>query len=493
MDSPGKMESKPTYALAAWVFGRVLGLCLLATFVSLVSQLPGLIGSAGITPLAELLDALTAKYGDDAWWRAPSLFWLSGSETMITIVGWVGLAASGCLTVGAAPRLASAVCYAVYLSIRSIDDVPLRWFNWPFDDLLTEAVFVAIWMSPRGWLVRLSRLPTPPTWCRWLLIWMVFRLMFGTGITKVLAGGSWLELDALRDFLLTQPQPTLLAMWCRELPPWVLQTAAGYTVLYELVAPWLFFWPGRVRRVAAFCGVPLMVGIYLSGNFRGLNLLSFALLLMLWDDGACMRWWPAAVRDRIHVVALPAWTVSRRIHTAIVAALLVVASVEPAFTLFGVAPGQLPAAEVRQAVRPLRLSAHYYMFCSVPAQRFNIVLQGSVDGVEWRDYEPRGMPGPVARTPQRTAPFHEFLAFPMWLGGYGPAAISRTWLPALLERLRSGSPQVRALFASDPFADAPPRFVRAVRYHYTVASAGERDQGIFWHRTAAEVLLAVGE
>lgn len=493
MDSPGKTEPQPTFAVAAWVFGRVLGLCLLATFVSKVGQVPGLIGTGGITPLQELLDSLSANHGSDAWWRAPSLFWLSGTDAALMVVTWAGLVASACLTVGVAPRLASVVCYAVYLSFRSVDEVPLRWFNWPFDELLTEAAFVAIWMSPRGWLVWPSRLPEPPTWCRWLLLWMVFRLMLGTGLTKVLAGGSWLELDALRDFLLTQPQPTLFAMWCRELPPWLLQAAAGYTVLYELVAPWLFFWPGRVRRLAALCGVPLMIGIYLAGNFRGLNLLTLALLLMMWDDRACLRWWPAALRERVKVVALPAWTLPRRLLAGSVLTLVALASLEPAYTMFGGATEQLPAAAARQAVRPLHLSAYYYMFCSVPAQRFHLVLQGSADGREWRDYEPRGVPGPVARNPQRTAPFHEFLAFPMWLGGYGPAVISQSWLPALLDRLRSGSPDVVALFDNDPFPGGPPRFVRAVRHRYTIAASAERDHGTFWHRAELEVLLSVGE
>lgn len=493
MAAPGKTAPQPTFALAAWTFGRVLGLCLLATFVSIVAQTPGLIGSAGVTPLSGSLAGLTAKHGADAWWRAPSLFWLSGSDATIAVVSWLGLVASACLTVGVMPRAASVIGYVVYLSFRSVDDVPLRWFNWPFDDLLTEAVFVAIWLSPRGWFVSPLQLRSPPRWCRWLLIWMAFRLMFGTGLTKVLAGGSWLELDALRDFLLTQPQPTAFAVWLYEQPPLLLKTAAVYTIGYELVAPWLFFWPGRVRRIAALCGVPLMVGIYLVGNFRGLNLLSLALLLMMWDDESLSRWWPAGLRRRLQVVAADVTRWPRKVLTAGVVTLLFVASVEPALTMVGVEGHRLPAQSVWRAVRPLHLSAYYYMFCSVPAQRFGMVVQGSVDGASWRDYEPRGVPGPVARSPQRTAPFHEFLAFPMWLGGFGVAEMSGAWLPAVLERLRRGEPAVRDLFANDPFADAPPRFVRVVRFHYTFADAEERAAGAVWHRDLIEVMLTVGE
>ena len=289
---------KATFAIASYTFLRVLGLCLLATFVSKLGQMPALLGSHGITPLADLLTAQSSKHGDAAWWRAPSLFWLASSDGWLMTVTWFGLIASALLTLGVAPRLACTVCYVVYISFRTVDDVPLRWCNWPFDELLTEATFLAIWLAPRGLWSSLRRPANPPAWARWLLIWLLFRLMFGTGITKLMAGGTWLELDALHDFLLTQPQPTALAAWCSDLPAWLLRAGAAYTICFEVIAPWLLCWPGRVRRVAAMCGMPLMLGIYLCGNFRGLNLLSAALLLMAWDDQSLLRLLPSRWRSR---------------------------------------------------------------------------------------------------------------------------------------------------------------------------------------------------
>ena len=132
------------------------------------------------------------------------------------------------------------------------------------------------------------------------------------------------------------------------------------------------------------------------------------------------------------------------------------------------------------------------MFCSVPAQRFSLVLQGSADGVTWLDYEPYGLPCAVAQAPRRTAPRHAYLAFPMWLAGYGPPALAEAWLPKLFDRLLAGEPSLRPLFANYPFPETPPRFVRTVRCRYAFAAAEQRVSGQFWQRSEIEVHLSAG-
>ena len=94
-----------------------------------------------------------------------------------------GLVASVLLFVGIAPRACCVVGYAAWLSFRSIDGGPVCWFNYPYDDLRTEAVFLGIFVAP-GRLWPWSLQPEMPRWVRLLLLWLLFRLMFGPGIPE---------------------------------------------------------------------------------------------------------------------------------------------------------------------------------------------------------------------------------------------------------------------------------------------------------------------
>ena len=51
----GQERHPPTFHLVSWLFLRLLGLTFLAAFVSIGSQITGLVGSDGILPLPEKL------------------------------------------------------------------------------------------------------------------------------------------------------------------------------------------------------------------------------------------------------------------------------------------------------------------------------------------------------------------------------------------------------------------------------------------------------
>jgi hypothetical protein len=50
------------------------------------------------------------------------------------------------------------------------------------------------------------------------------------------------------------------------------------------------------------------------------------------------------------------------------------------------------------------------------------------------------------------------------------------------ERLLTGSPSVLALFAGNPFPNAPPMQLRAVVWQYWFSDRDEKRQGIWWRR-----------
>lgn len=475
-----------TFAVANSVLRCTLGLCLAATFRDQLAQVPGLVGSRGLTPLAETMQRLGDHLGGADVLRVPTVFWLSCSDGFVQTVLWCGLLASLLLIVGVAPRLCCAIGYLVQLSLRAPDDGPYLWFDWPFDDLLIETSFAVMLAAPRGRWAPPWRLHAGRPWQRWILLWIVFRLMFGTGLSKLGAGGSWTELAGVEHFLQTQPFPTVAAMWVHDLPRWLLQGATLFTLACEVAAPPLYWWPGRPQRVAALVGMLLMAGIWICGNFRGFNPLTIALLLLAFDDDALLRWWPRRWRDGVlrRIQVPPPMRHRDRVWAAACLALLGLASLGPvAAQLRGDGRDGLPLAALRAQLGPYHLAANYFMFCVVPEQRLGLVVQGSDDGVRWCDYDLPGLASAVDRGPPRVAPGHDWLGFGLWFAAYVPPEASSRWLPRLLERLQTGEPAVCALFARNPFADRPPRHTRAALYHYAFTDAAARAAGVYWRRS----------
>jgi len=122
-------------------------------------------------------------------------------------------------------------------------------------------------------------------------------------------------------------------------------------------------------------------------------------------------------------------------------------------------------------------------------ERDEIIIEGSYDGVEWREYEFRYKPGNVAREPRWNIPHQPRLDWQMWF-----AALSdyrqNLWFINFCLRLLQGSPDVLALLERNPFPQAPPRYVRAVIYDYRFTDfAARRKTGDWWQREPKGIYL----
>ncbi|MCB9885377.1 MAG: lipase maturation factor family protein [Planctomycetes bacterium] len=481
---PAPLDSPSTYRIGRAAFLLLLGICLSAGFLALVHQAPGLIGSRGITPLHDVLDGWRRNCGDRAPLAAPSLFWLCEADWFITFVAGLGLAAAISLTIGLAPRAACVVAYVAWLSFRALEGGTVRWFNYPYDDLQCEVVFLGIAIAPGSlWLWRArSELAT---WKRWLVIWLLLRLLLGPGLTKVVFHEPWRDLSAIGDFLLTMPHPTAAAAVFASLPTWCLQAMCVFTLVCELLCPFLFLLPGRPRRFAAAACIALMVGIQIVCNIRGFNLLTIGLLLMLWDDAALLRLLPARWRPQLEAPWPAVASAPRRVAAAGFAGLVLFATIGPTATLLSTSVARLAPflAPAERALQPLRIASCYTMFCLMPDQRLGLVVQGSDDGENWRDYEPLGAPARVDRVPRSFAPYHDYLGFKLWFAGFCPPSEDE-WLRALQRRLLEAEPTVLRLFAATPFGDVPPRQVRIEMFRFTFAT------DTAWHRESLGIRIA---
>src|SRR5207302_9127328 len=143
----------------------------------------------------------------------------------------------------------------------------------------------------------LVREPAPSTAMRWLVWALVFRLLFLSGITKLVSGGpSWLHLTALDYHFWTQPLPPWPAWYAQWLPEWMHRGMTLGIIAIELLVPWLIAVPDRWERWgrrARYTPWALLLfaqlAIALTGNYGFFNLLAIVLCLSLLDDDALGR------------------------------------------------------------------------------------------------------------------------------------------------------------------------------------------------------------
>jgi predicted DCC family thiol-disulfide oxidoreductase YuxK len=456
----------PRYDLVSFLFLRLLGLIYLAAFTSFGVQALGLIGSHGILPLAQWMQAIGEQVGSKRFYFVPMVFWINAGDSAIQAVCWTGAAFSLLLTFNILPRLSLILLYVLYLSLLHAGQTFMS-FQW--DAFLLETGFLALVMS-------FARLPGI-----WLLRWLLFRFMFMSGVVKLLSGDpNWWNLSALQYHFLTQPLPTPLAWYAARLTPPELSFATGGLFFVELLLPFLIFCPRRLRFLAAF-GILLLQGcILLTGNYNWFNLQTMLLCLLLFDDAALQTILPQCLIKAVMVrVPQKAYKHASRIVGAL-GVLLVLSSLVQMRVRFG---GSLPAPlrDVERLIEPLGVVNSYGLFAVMTTRREEIIIEGSRDGLEWREYEFRYKPGDLARRPLWNIPHQPRLDWQMWFAALDdPRNVS--WFPHLLERLLEDEPAVTGLLKKTPFAGERPQYIRAQLYDYTFAGPDEKSQGLWWQR-----------
>jgi len=505
-----------SYRLTRWVFLRLLGLVYLIAFLSLGTQIHGLVGRDGISPAGAFLQAARGHLGAAAYWFAPTLCWLSSSDATLTLLCVGGAVLAIFLIVGFAPVPVLTLLWAAYLSLTVIGQEFLA-FQW--DILLLETGFLAIFLAP---LRIRPRWPAhdaqPPAPVLWLLRWLLFRLIFSSGAVKLVSGDpTWRSLTALTYHYETQPLPTWIGWYAHQMPVWFHEASCAVMFAVELGAPFLIFAPRRLR--AWGCGILLALQglIVLTGNYTFFNLLTVALCLLLLDDAMWLtlrggpsgpaaaqaeragcperergtseaehrsddrpRWGRSSGAGRTTPEARKPWP---RWVIAPVAAAILLLSIVPVLALFrGRLPGPRPLIEAYRAAAPFHLVNSYGLFAVMTTSRPEIIVEGSHDGVAWQAYEFRFKPGEPTRPPGFVAPHQPRLDWQMWFAALGRYE-ANPWFIRFCERLLRDTPEVLALLAKNPFPEAPPRYVRAVLYDYRFTDlATKREEGAWWRR-----------
>jgi len=134
------------------------------------------------------------------------------------------------------------------------------------------------------------------------------------------------------------------------------------------------------------------------------------------------------------------------------------------------------------ALEPFRIADRYGLFARMTRGRYEIEFQGSQDGQSWLTYPFCYKPQDPSTAPGIYAPYQPRFDWNLWFASLGEWR-SNPIVPRTEERLLTGSEDVLALFAGNPFPQGPPRQVRAVVWQYWFSTREQkRTQGVWWTR-----------
>ena len=510
------MEPPVAPELVWGLLPRLLGLVYVVAFLSLARQVVPLVGRRGLSPLHRRLDALHAELpAPRRWLEQPTLLWfgrarLRRSDDLLALLPWVGVLGGVLAMIGGPVGWVGLFLgWACFLSL----DVCALWLPW--DTLLLEAGFLALFLPGTAALPELTATELPLPAVAFLFRWLVVRLMWGFAKLKFV-GTERGDSLYLQGFLTWLPMPTKLAWLAQKAPAPVLRAGCAFMWTAEVVAPALCLVPGWPRLLGGGLLVALMLGIWATGNWGHFNPAYAALCVVMLDTASSLSdvWAPGELATTGAVVV----TGVLAAHFALGLLLFPLNSWVTQAALQWNADRftwRRPWLErllcgLRMLNR-LRLVSAYGVF--PPNTSPPIKMVPRLEGRRGEDEPWTPIPWRVLVTGERSpprlvAPHHPRLdhsAIYVGLGldetdsiggimfearplGTSPYA-EDSWLRRLAQRVLEGEPGIQRLLGEHPFRERPPTQVRVVQQALKPTSLAERRRsGRWWHSRTMYVL-----
>jgi hypothetical protein len=451
------------YGLARLALEKSVGALFLIAFLNALNQFRPLLGERGLLPVPLFTRAVPVK-------ESPSLFFFFPNDKAFTLGSWIGIALSSAVVSGAVDRhgwilfLIWAAIWGLYLSFVNVGQI---FYGFGWESILLEAGAYAAFLG--------SSFATPQPVTMWLFRWLLFRVMFGAGLIKLRGDSCWRDLTCLDYQYETQPIPNPLSWYFHHGPKWTRKGGVLFNHFAELIVPFGYFLPQPIAAIAGALTILFQLLIFASGNLSWLNVLTLALAFSCFDDGTLAGIFP------IHLFITHSPDLAFRILTGAIVLLVIFLSVKPIRNL-------LSSRQVMNTVyNRFHFVGTYGAFGGITRTRYEIVIEGTAESVitdstKWLEYEFKGKPGDPARMPPQIAPYHLRLDWLMWFAAMGSYQ-RHPWFIHLMAKLLQGDRAVLSLLGKNPFPNAPPHFVRALRYEYRFTSAeAKRRTGRWWTR-----------
>lgn len=491
-------------AEVAWgLVSKGYGLLYVMVFASFHNQVVPLCGKKGISPVSDLLSRASKDFpGYRKVLYFPTILWLDDSDAMLLGLNGVGLLA-GLLAVcgglaGWLGLLVARVC------LQSLAVAGEFWYVWDYMVLEAGALVLLLPTSAPLPALSLTSMPAPCVALAWQFL--AIRLMLGFAKTKF--GGARVFEDNLylQGFFIWQLLPNRLSWYLHHAPLWFLRAGYVFMLYVEVILPLCAFWGGAPRYIAA-CGlIALMFGIYLTGNWGAFNFgyaivcvglfdldVAYSSFFSARELGDCL-WSDILLRPLMTVYmflsliycCFDTWTNTSWPYYYW--------EIIPEFQLHGL-------IGLIRLLGPFRLISSYGVFPpeALPQVRTTLVYEGSQDGKTWKTYPYRYQPHSRESVPCRLAPHHARLDhrahYPFEvtsksdltsaysLTDHNPYCYSPvSFAHRVAQRLLEGEESVLGLFASNPFPEKAPAFVRVTGYGLSPCSiAHHQKTGNWWH------------
>lgn len=422
-------DTPQSFIFAHWFFGRCLGLVALTAFLSYWCQADALIGPNGISPweldLERIETFLDKSETEQSKFRLrPTLLWFSifANHHLLFSLGTISSLA---LVLGFMPGPAALLSWVFYLSLSVVGE-PFLSFQW--DALLLESLFLSIPFLPFVSRHRLSDSINHSKWARILVLLLLAKLMIESGVVKFTyfdtdKSNAWRDFTALDYHYWTQPLPHTLSPWVHSLPSWFDWISLKAMYFIEIVLPFFFFLPKNWRRFALIGQVILQLAILLSGNYGFFNLLTLSLCIPLLDDGLVpKRFRPSSGQDKkqkkkiIHAFHFS--------HIAILYFLFLStgwnflqSDLQGNRTDLIQEPYKNWISTVKNYIQPIRSINSYGLFRVMTKTRPEIIVEGSMNGEDWKLYDFKWKPDHEHDGPRFAGPHMPRLDWQMWFEG----------------------------------------------------------------------------
>ena len=454
-----------SYSIAINLLIRFIGLIYVVAYIPFLSQIIGLIGKDGILPAGDYLEFIKRRFGKKGFYYVPTLFWFGASDRALLALIWSGIVLGVLLMFGVMPLVILLLLYIVHLSLSSVGQDFLG-FGWEvFLMEITIACALTCATSPFnifGWIN---------------LNFLLLRFMFQSGASKLLSGDkTWRQLTALSYHYLTQPLPNTMAWYFYQLPLWFHKCCVVGMFYMELIVPLAIFTPPDVRLLVCIQLVGLQISIWFTGNFSYLNHMTVAFCVILLHNKYLEPFFGDAFGTMATSSPSPiVWQILISFLGVILLGLQVVCFAQPFLR-------NRILQQIIVWIDSFRISTQHGIFAVMTTQRIEIVVEGSLDAIFWKEYLFFYKPQELSWRPRRISPFQPRLDWQAWFLPFRPFQY-QWWFQRFLTKLLQGSPAVLKLLKHNPFPEKPPLYIRVLAYDYQFTSYKEKaETGNWWKR-----------
>ncbi len=460
------------WAVRAWLL-RGLGFIYFVAFSIIFFQGEALWGSNGLLPIARYVRPLQEHIGSPwlAFQQIPSLFYFF-PDSKIKIFGLLGMILSIPLLIGYSNLILLMALWLIQISFVNSGQL---FYSYGWETLLLEFTFLMFFFVP---VFRLNNSRTPPARVViWSLRWLLFRLMLGAGLIKLRGDPCWKDLTCLIYHYETQPNPHPGSYFYNLMPPFFHYVGVIFNHFVELVVPFGYFGPAKIRRLAGVITILFQIILISSGNLAWLNWITLIICFCCFDD-QFLKWFG----NRRPLSSLFAPTFRKAFFQICFyggfATVIIYLSLGPVKNLI------VTDQAMNTSYGTWHFVNSYGAFGAIGKERNAVIISATdskeIDGTtKWYEYEFFCAPGDITRRPCFITPYHYHLDWQIWFSGMRPE-LQEEWLLRLSIRLLQGDAEITRLFKSVPFKN--PKYIKMDLYRYRFADF-KNWPAYWWRRT----------